>query len=60
MGQFATTYAKKGIVRLREIFTPGTLTVPKTETALKELESIHKVRPFISIIYTLGNTLRKF
>ncbi|XP_044483934.1 DExH-box ATP-dependent RNA helicase DExH16, mitochondrial isoform X1 [Mangifera indica] len=41
--QFATTYAKKGIVRLREIFTPGTLTVPKTETALKELESIYKV-----------------
>ncbi|KAI3690791.1 hypothetical protein L2E82_48999 [Cichorium intybus] len=27
--QFAHTYAKKRIVRLREIFTPGTLQVPK-------------------------------
>lgn len=41
--QFAENYAKKGLVRLREIFTPGTLQVPKTQTALKELESIHKV-----------------
>ncbi|CAH1416572.1 unnamed protein product [Lactuca virosa] len=41
--QFAHTYAKKRIVRLREIFTPGTLKVPKTQTELKELESIHKV-----------------
>ncbi|KAM1745952.1 hypothetical protein ACFX11_012632 [Malus domestica] len=41
--QFAQNYAQKGIVRLREIFTPGSLKVPKTEAALKELESIHKV-----------------
>ncbi|OIV94987.1 hypothetical protein TanjilG_22184 [Lupinus angustifolius] len=41
--QFAENYAKKGLVQLREIFTPGTLTVPKTPAALKELESIHKV-----------------
>ncbi|KAF5736887.1 ATP-dependent RNA and DNA helicase putative isoform 1 [Tripterygium wilfordii] len=41
--QFATNYAKTGIVRLREIFTPGTLRVPKTHDSLKELESIHKV-----------------
>lgn len=41
--QFAHTYAKKRIVRLREIFTPGTLQVPKTQAELKELESIHKV-----------------
>ncbi|XP_019155061.1 PREDICTED: DExH-box ATP-dependent RNA helicase DExH16, mitochondrial isoform X3 [Ipomoea nil] len=41
--QFATNYSKNGIVRLREIFTPGTLQVPKTQVALKELESIHKV-----------------
>ncbi|GAU18871.1 hypothetical protein TSUD_228610, partial [Trifolium subterraneum] len=41
--QFAENYAKKGLVRLREIFTPGTLRVPKTPSALKELESIHKV-----------------
>ncbi|PIA45013.1 hypothetical protein AQUCO_01700518v1 [Aquilegia coerulea] len=41
--QFAETYAKKGLVRLKEIFTPGTLQVPKTQTGLKELESIHKV-----------------
>ncbi|GKV19638.1 hypothetical protein SLEP1_g29869 [Rubroshorea leprosula] len=41
--QFAENYAKKGIVRLREIFTPGTLQVPKTHGKLKELESIHKV-----------------
>ncbi|CAK9154410.1 unnamed protein product [Ilex paraguariensis] len=41
--QFAQNYSKNGIVRLREIFTPGALQVPKTQTALKELESIHKV-----------------
>ncbi|XP_034684675.1 ATP-dependent RNA helicase SUV3, mitochondrial isoform X2 [Vitis riparia] len=41
--QFAQTYAKKGIVRLREIFTPGTLQVPKSHSALKELESIYQV-----------------
>uniref|UniRef100_A0A803MT31 RNA helicase n=1 Tax=Chenopodium quinoa TaxID=63459 RepID=A0A803MT31_CHEQI len=40
--QFAQTYAKKGIVNLREIFTPGTLKVPKTPAAMQELESIHK------------------
>ncbi|XP_022854283.1 ATP-dependent RNA helicase SUV3, mitochondrial isoform X3 [Olea europaea var. sylvestris] len=41
--QFAHSYSRNGIVRLREIFTPGTLKVPKTQTALKELESVHKV-----------------
>ncbi|XXG68040.1 hypothetical protein AAC387_Pa06g1231 [Persea americana] len=41
--QFAENYAKKGIVRLKEIFTPGTLKVPKSQNALKELESVHKV-----------------
>lgn len=41
--QFAQNYANKGIVRLREIFTAGTLQVPETQAALKELESIHKV-----------------
>ncbi|TXG72097.1 hypothetical protein EZV62_000676 [Acer yangbiense] len=41
--QFAQNYAEKGIVRLKEIFTPGTLQVPKTPGALRELESIHKV-----------------
>lgn len=30
-------------MRLKEIFTPGTLQVPKSQTALKELESVHKV-----------------
>lgn len=40
--QFAQTYAKTGIVHLREIFTPGMLKVPKTPAALQELESIHK------------------
>ncbi|KAF9618522.1 hypothetical protein IFM89_002217 [Coptis chinensis] len=40
--QFAENYAKKGLVRLREIFTPGTLQVPKTQIGLQELESIHK------------------
>ncbi|KAI7744244.1 hypothetical protein M8C21_013541 [Ambrosia artemisiifolia] len=40
---FAHTYAKNRIVRLKEIFTPGTLKVPKTQAELKELESIHKV-----------------
>ncbi|KAF8660630.1 hypothetical protein HU200_057536 [Digitaria exilis] len=41
--QFAENYAKKGIVRLKEIFTSGTLQVPKTHNQLKELESVHKV-----------------
>ncbi|KAL8486446.1 hypothetical protein ACS0TY_023218 [Phlomoides rotata] len=41
--QFATSYAKNHIVRLREIFTPGTLKIPKSHKELKELESIHKV-----------------
>ncbi|KAK3149366.1 hypothetical protein QOZ80_3AG0216450 [Eleusine coracana subsp. coracana] len=41
--QFAEMYAKKGIVRLKEIFTPGTLVVPKTHNQLQELESVHKV-----------------
>ncbi|XVF38265.1 hypothetical protein REPUB_Repub20aG0085600 [Reevesia pubescens] len=41
--QFAENYAKNGLVHLREIFTPGTLQVPKTPSALKELESVHKV-----------------
>ncbi|CAI9762181.1 unnamed protein product [Fraxinus pennsylvanica] len=41
--QFAQSYSRNSIVRLREIFTPGTLKVPKTQTALKELESVHKV-----------------
>ncbi|CAL4944345.1 unnamed protein product [Urochloa decumbens] len=41
--QFAENYARKGIVRLKEIFTPGTLQVPKTHNQLKELESVHKV-----------------
>ncbi|CAA7388067.1 unnamed protein product [Spirodela intermedia] len=41
--QFAENYAKKGLVRLREIFTPGMLKVPKSHKALRELESIHKV-----------------
>lgn len=41
--QFAENYAKKGTVRLKEIFTPGTLRVPKSHNQLKELESVHKV-----------------
>lgn len=41
--QFAQNYADRGIVHLREIFTPGMLRVPKTQTELKELESVHKV-----------------
>ncbi|KAL1808478.1 DExH-box ATP-dependent RNA helicase DExH16, mitochondrial [Daucus carota subsp. sativus] len=41
--QFAQSYSKNGLVRLKEIFTPGMLQVPKTPKALKELESIHKV-----------------
>ncbi|KAJ8460701.1 hypothetical protein OPV22_033627 [Ensete ventricosum] len=41
--QFAGHYAKKGVVRLRELFTPGTLKVPTSHNALKELESVHKV-----------------
>ncbi|KAM7280008.1 hypothetical protein ACFE04_007142 [Oxalis oulophora] len=40
--QFASTYAKKRLVHLKEIFTHGSLKVPKSQVALKELESIHK------------------
>jgi ATP-dependent RNA helicase SUPV3L1/SUV3 len=49
--QFAENYAKKGIVRLKEIFTPGTLQVPKSHNQLKELESIHKVIYIFSLQY---------
>ncbi|KAL3642002.1 RNA helicase [Castilleja foliolosa] len=41
--QFAQKYCKSHVVRLKEIFTPGTLKVPTSHKALKELESIHKV-----------------
>ncbi|KAG6382344.1 hypothetical protein SASPL_157991 [Salvia splendens] len=41
--QFATSYCTNHIVRLKEIFTPGTLKIPKSHKQLKELESIHKV-----------------
>ncbi|XP_073028939.1 DExH-box ATP-dependent RNA helicase DExH16, mitochondrial [Primulina eburnea] len=41
--QFAQNYSKNRFVRLKEIFTPGTLKIPKSHNALKELESIHKV-----------------
>ncbi|PKA61403.1 antiviral helicase SKI2 [Apostasia shenzhenica] len=41
--QFAENYAKKGLVRLHEIFTPETVVLPKSDGSLKELESIHKV-----------------
>ncbi|XP_073122996.1 DExH-box ATP-dependent RNA helicase DExH16, mitochondrial isoform X2 [Henckelia pumila] len=41
--QFAQNYSKNRCVHLKEIFNPGTLKVPKSHNALKELESIHKV-----------------
>lgn len=41
--QFAENYAKRGLVRLKEIFTPETLQTPKSQGELKELESVHKV-----------------
>ncbi|KAF3783367.1 ATP-dependent RNA helicase [Nymphaea thermarum] len=41
--QFAESYSKRGVVHLKEIFTPGTLQVPKSQIELMELESIHKV-----------------
>ncbi|KAK1390619.1 putative RNA helicase [Heracleum sosnowskyi] len=41
--KFAQNYSKNCLVRFKEIFTPGTLEVPKIPKALKELESIHKV-----------------
>lgn len=50
MNQFAENYAKKGIVRLKEIFTPGTIDVPKSQNALKELESVHKVITILVLI----------
>ena len=62
MNQFAENYAKKGLVRLREIFMPGTLTVPKTPAALKELESIHKVKApplFPSLCFKLLGSLER-
>lgn len=60
MHQFATNYSKNGLVQLREIFTPGTLKVPKSHTALKELESIHKVGMFYFVIYTLSIPVKQF
>ncbi|KFK43741.1 hypothetical protein AALP_AA1G166600 [Arabis alpina] len=41
--QFAETFAKSGVVRLKEIFDVDKVKVPKTPTELKELESLHKV-----------------
>ncbi|KAH6757117.1 ATP-dependent RNA helicase [Perilla frutescens var. hirtella] len=41
--QFAESYCRNHIVRLKEIFSPGTLKIPKSHKQLKELESIHKV-----------------
>jgi hypothetical protein len=55
--QFAENYAKKGLVRLREIFTPGSLRVPKMPSALKELESIHKVFSVALIFKSFDTTL---
>ncbi|PHT38934.1 ATP-dependent RNA helicase SUV3, mitochondrial [Capsicum baccatum] len=57
--QFATNYSKNGLVQLREIFTPGTLKVPKSHTALKELESIHKVLDlYVWLSYRLDESFR--
>lgn len=55
--QFVENYAKKGLVRLREIFTPGTLKVPTTPQALKDLESIHKVFSVALIFISSDTTL---
>ncbi|VVB01126.1 unnamed protein product [Arabis nemorensis] len=41
--QFASTFAKSGVVRLKEIFEADKVKVPKTPIELKELESLHKV-----------------
>lgn len=54
--QFVENYAKKGLVRLREIFTPGTLKVPTTPQALKDLESIHKVFFSVALIFISSDT----
>lgn len=55
--QFAEHYSRKGIVRLREIFTPETLMVPKTLAGLMELESIHKVLDlYIWLSFRLENS----
>ncbi|KAI3979783.1 hypothetical protein MKX01_013878 [Papaver californicum] len=40
---FCNELCKKRYSTTKEIFTPGTLKVPTTQAALKELESIHKV-----------------
>ncbi|KAH1223153.1 DExH-box ATP-dependent RNA helicase DExH16, mitochondrial [Glycine max] len=58
LAQFAENYAKKGLVRLREIFTPGSLKVPKTPAALKELESIHKVFFLYIFLICLNDLVR--
>lgn len=41
--QFATDYAKEGSVSLQKIFTPGNIKLPRTQGALIQLESFHKV-----------------
>ncbi|CAM6091766.1 unnamed protein product [Calypogeia fissa] len=41
--QFASEYAKEGSVSLQKIFTPGNIKLPRTQGALIQLESFHKV-----------------
>jgi ATP-dependent RNA helicase SUPV3L1/SUV3 len=43
MMQFATEYANEGSVSLEKIFTPGNIKFPRTQGALIQLESFHKV-----------------
>ncbi len=41
--QFATEFSKEEMVTLKKVITPATIRVPRTQTALQQLESLHKV-----------------
>jgi ATP-dependent RNA helicase SUPV3L1/SUV3 len=41
--QFATEFSRQEMVTLKKVITPATIRVPRTQTALQQLESLHKV-----------------
>lgn len=43
MLQFAQEHLAAGKVRMKRVLNAGTMKVPKTQTALSELESLHNV-----------------
>jgi ATP-dependent RNA helicase SUPV3L1/SUV3 len=41
--QFATEFSRQEMVTMKKVITPATIRVPRTQTALQQLESLHKV-----------------